>query len=351
MAKCMQDTVEYQSLKNKTGVQTVVLNVACKNAIDKYGRFPHIDEIPGSNSENYIKDQLKIRKNGSTSIDHILKTTNTNDLQKASQKLNNEYRDKEIKIIPIAEDAIVEIKHRPTTFPSNFEENIIDNNISASLVIQTALNKLANIYGIKINEVTDAELTTDQWSHLMPKDRMVNAFIYNGEIYINTDKASPDAKIHEMLHLLVGSMRFSNPELYLQLITSAENLPNYNTLIENFKYKSRNDLNEEIIIQELAKHFAGMSSDLDTLDPKIQYEITYNIRRVLDSILMGSVSTKTISDMSLFNLTLRQVVQATNSNIMTNNFHGFLDQSEVHRKVNNMKSDLLRKGELIENCD
>jgi hypothetical protein len=36
-------------------------------------------------------------------------------------------------------------------------------------------------------------------------------FEYDGEIYINVDRASVDTPIHEMMHLLIGSLRFSNP--------------------------------------------------------------------------------------------------------------------------------------------
>lgn len=347
----MQNTAEYQSLKKKAGVQSVVLDVACLDAFEKLGRFPHLDEIPTSNSEQYIKEQLKIKKNGSTKINHILETTNSNTIEIASQKLNNEYRDKEIEITPIVDEAIVDIRTRPTEMPTNIETIYTpDTDISGAIIIGNALNKLDKIYGIKVHEVSDADLASAQWSHLMPQDRFVNAFIYNGEIYINTDKASPDAKIHEMLHLLVGSMRFSNPQLYLQLINSAQQLPNYQKLAQQFINKSQNDLNEEIIISELGKYFSGMNSELNMLDSKTQYEITYNVRRVLDSILMGSISTKAMSNALLFNSTLREVVEATNSDIMTNTFHGFLDFAQIHRKLNNLKSDLLRKNELQEFC-
>lgn len=348
----MQDTIEYQSLKDKTGVQSVVLDIVCKKHLENFGRFPYLDEVPGSNSENHIKERLKIKKDGGAKIDRILETTNSENIEQASFKLNDEYRDKEIKITPIVEEAFIDITTRPTAVPTNMETIYTpDSDVSGPLVILKALDKLANIYGVKINEISDLELESDEWVNLMPRDRLVKAFIYNNEIYLNTDKFSPDSKIHEMLHLLVGSMRFSDPVRYASFIQQAENLPNYNRLALDFQNKTRNDLNEEIFIQELSKYLAGEQSDLYNLDPRSLYEITYNVRRVLDSMLMGQVSTKSISNDVLFDSTLREVVDYTNSDIMTNNFKGFFDDSMTHRKLNNLKSDLIKKNELTEICD
>jgi len=40
------------------------------------------------------------------------------------------------------------------------------------------------------------------------------AFIYNGNIYVNIDNATIDSPIHEMLHILLGSMSRYNPSLF-----------------------------------------------------------------------------------------------------------------------------------------
>jgi hypothetical protein len=40
------------------------------------------------------------------------------------------------------------------------------------------------------------------------------AFIYNGNIYVNIDNATADSLVHEMLHILLGSMSRNNPSLF-----------------------------------------------------------------------------------------------------------------------------------------
>ena len=231
--------------------------------------------------------------------------------------------------------------------------NIYDPEPNGYLVFTNALNKLASLYGIKFNDITDAELNSKKWKSIIPDVNSVNAFVYNGQIYINIDKANLDAPIHEMMHILVGSIRFQNPKLYTELISLAEQFPNYSKLIQKFPGRTRNDVNEEVFIEEVSRYLSGLSSNITDITPKLQYEISYNVKRLLDTILMGQDSVKTLTNDRLFSLSLKELAQQVNSSIMKNNFHGTInvENSELHRKLNNIKSDLYNQGTLKEYCD
>ena len=236
---------------------------------------------------------------------------------------------------------------------SRTNDNIYDLAPNGYLVMTNALNKLASLYGIKFNDITDAELASDKWRNIISDPSSVNAFVYNGQIYINIDRANLDAPIHEMMHLFVGSIRFQNPNLYQHLISLSEQFPNYNKLAREFSGRTRNDINEEIFVQEVSRYLVGLPSNISNIESKLQYEITYNIKRVLDTILMGEDSVKTLSNDRLFNLSLKEIAREIHSSVMTNNFHGTLnvENSALHRKLNNIKSDLQSKGILKEYCD
>ena len=355
MAVCVnKNSIEYQSLKDRAGISEFILEAVCRDFLEKYNRFPHLDELPNSNSEQSLRNTFKIKENNGVKISNLLEITGKETVEEATIDINNQYRDLEVKILPIVEEAIVDVVHRPTT--NNFQEIEQiepDTEANSFLIFSNALQKLALLYGITFNEVSDAELNSDQWAGLIQDAQSVNAFVYNGQIYINTDRANIDAPIHEMFHILVGSMRFENPELYQNLINSVENLYNYSILISQYPGRSRNDINEEIFITELAKYFSGLPSELINLDQKVMHELTYNIKRTLDTILMGEDSVKTISDERLYNMSLKEVINEVNSTIATSNFHGFIniEGSELHRKLNNIKSDLLRNKTLEEICD
>ena len=344
---------EYQALKNKSGIQEFILEAVCRDFLDKYDRFPNLDELPQANSEPYLRDTFGINQHNGASIDNILSKTETSTIEEANAVINNEYRDLEVSIIPINKEAIVDIEHRPTADNFESKEVEVDESPNDYQIFNNAIEKLASIYGIKFNSITDAELNSEQWRNKIPDAQLVNAFIYNGEIYINLDRNSVDAPVHEMVHILIGSMRFTNPSIYQDLIDLVQKFPNYQKLVQQYPNRSRNDVNEEIFITEVSRYIAGLPSNISGIDYKLQYEVSYNIKRVLDSVLMGQDSVKTLSNDRLFNLSLKQIAKEINSSIMTNNFRGTLDVegSELHRKLNNIKADLIEQKLLKEDCD
>lgn len=354
MSICInKNSVQYQSLKNRAGIPEFMLEAVCRDFMEKYDRFPYLDELPDSNSEPYLREQLRVNAHNGTQIESVLELTGKGTVEEAVIDINNEYRDLETSIIPLNKEAIVEITHRPTE--NNFDIQPVeqDADVNSFLVLNTALEKLASMYGIKFNDITDAELNTDKWRGIVPDSSLVNAFIYNGQIYINLDRSSVDAPLHEMFHLFIGSIRFTNPSLYQDLVQSVESFPEYAQLVENYPGRTRNDVNEEIFVTEVSRYLTGRPSNLAKMDSKTRYEISYNVKRVLDTILMGQDSVKTLSDDRLYNLSLKEIAQEINSSVLVNNFHGTMnvEGSELHRKLNNIKSDLYKEGTLEEQCD
>ena len=97
----------------------------------------------------------------------------------------------------------------------------------------------------------------------------------------------------------------------------------------------------------------GIPSNISSFDQKILHEINYNAKRVLDSILMGQDSVKTITDDQLYTKSFKQLAQEINSAALNNQFKGFINVkgSELHRKLNNIKSDLFKNKQLEEYCN
>ena len=57
MAICInKNSVQYQSLKNRAGIPEFILEAVSRDFMEKYGRLPHLDELPNSNSEPYLRD-------------------------------------------------------------------------------------------------------------------------------------------------------------------------------------------------------------------------------------------------------------------------------------------------------
>lgn len=342
---------EYQALKNKSGISDFLLESICRDFLEKYDRFPHLDEIPEVNSEPYLREHYEINSHNGVKVSKILESTGSDNIESANAYINDEYRDLEVSIIPIEDDAVIDIQHKPTDDNFDVKEVEIDNEANSYMIFDSTLQKLSKLYGIKFNIITDLELNSDQWRSKITDP--VNAFIYNNEIYINIDKYSVDSPIHELMHMFIGAMRFTEPRIYQQLVNSVMNIPEYKMLIKEYPNRTQNDVNEEIFVTEVSKYLVGLPSVLDNASNRAKHEIAYNIKRMLDIMLMGQDSVKTISDNRLFGLSLKDIAKEVNSSLMTNKFKGTLniEGSELHRKLNNIKSDLIKQKLLEERCD
>lgn len=352
MTSCINvKSVQYRELKRLSTLPEVLLKAEIAQYMDSHnGRFPMIDEIPGASSMDAIKQDLKIREDGTSKVEDILKFTGTSDLDAATVVINDKYRDLDTEIIPLSKTAIVDIKERPSLF--KYVENPQNDFdfVDSAIFITQSLDKMAKTMGIDIKTMSIDRMREEGILKQIPDAAQASAFIYNGNIYVNSDLATVDSKIHELMHILLGSMRFKNPELYAKLIQTAEQLPNFEDIAMNYPNRSKSDLLEEVFVEEFSRYLAGSESDFAKLDSDTLYQISYNITRTLDSILMGDNTTAALDDETLYNSSLLEVGKLVNSSTMTNTRHGFIEDALVHRVMANVKQELFENGDLKEEC-
>lgn len=338
---------EYQTLKKQSGLPDFVLSAYVGDFLDKYNRFPYLDELPNSNSSKAISEELSLNKDSVTKTENILQATNTNHVDEAVQVLNNKYRDKEIEVLEIGNTSKVYITERPTINPKNINDPVDIKEVNSFHYFNDIIDKLETLYGINVIPITNAELNSAQWKDIIGVDG-VKAFVYNGDIYLNTDIATVDSPVHEFLHLLLGGIKYSNRGLYEQLINSSEQFETYQEISENYPNRTRGDVNEEVFVTEIAKYLTGQTNAIDNLEGAVKYEIFYNINRTLDSMLMGDISVKSVKNP--YDLTLKTLAQIVNSQSMVNNFRGSMNDATLNRIMANTKSELMKNGDLREDC-
>lgn len=349
----IKNTQKAQTLKDMSGLSEFSVNSFIKGFSEKYGRFPELDEIPYANSEEHLNKQLDIKSTKDskyTTIDKLQEITGTNTPQEAMISINREHTDLEVHLNPLNSAVIVETLHRPTEYNEDeIEEKSINfdgSRESNSVILRNALDRLQKYYGIQMIPITKSELNSPTFEGLPVSE--AQAFILNGNIYVNTDSATVDAPIHEQLHLFLGSIRFGNPNLYFQLVQSTEQLPNFEILAQEFPGRTMSDIQEEIFVNELAKYITGQSSMFDNIDQPIINTIMYNIKRDIDSIVFGKQSVKSLS--SIFNKSLIQLAEELNSDNFDIDTLGTLDDATIHRIMANTKEELINKNELMQDC-
>ena len=352
MTNCINiNSVQYRELKRLSTLPEILLKAEIARYQENHnGRFPTIDEIPGANSFNAIKEDLKIREDGTSKIEDILKFTGASDIDSANIIINDKYRDLDTEIIPLHKTAIINIKERPSLFKYvESPENDLDFE-DPQIFITNSLDKMAKTMGINIKHMSTARMQEEGILNQIPDASQASAFIYNGDVYINTDLASVNSKIHELMHILLGSMRFKQPELYFELIKTVQDLPNFEDMAMHYPNRTQSDLCEEVFVEEFSRYLSGINNSMSKLDSDILYQINYNITRTLDSILMGDNSVQAIDEETLYNSSLKNVAKMVNSSTMVNQSHGFLEDALIHRTLANVKQELLENGDLKEEC-
>ena len=346
----IHESQRHQTLVEMSGVPEDSITLICNDYLNKYGRFPELDEIPNVDSSEYLTKEfdLQTTTNGThyQNTQFILETTGTNSIQEANSQINESHKDLEVKIVDVDGTSIFEIEHRPNAYnvgDKPYKVNA-DSIVQQRVALTEALTKMQKLYGIKIIPITSQDQFPEELNISQAK-----AFIYNGNIYINTDNATIDSPIHEMLHIVIGGLSRSNPQLFYNLVQSVEQLPNFQERAQYYPNRSKSDIDEEIFVEELAKYITNQNSLFSNLDYKNISQIMYYIQRDLDTIMMGNYSVKSIDD--LFNCSLLELSELTESNTFNVTQPGLLTDSAIHRMLANTKEEYFKSGDLTENCE
>lgn len=343
--QCLIKNSEYRTKLAQSGIPEPLFYSFANAFVAKHGRFPNLDELPKSDSRSFLQKSLNI-KDDAAKIDDVLAVTQTSTIEEANIILNDTYTDLEVTLTPINKETIVNMRKRPSEYEVEDSEVFeVSENINPTVAINQMLDKIRKLYGIDVKTITDSEV-----SNYVSDVQNVSAFIHEGNIYINTDLADIDAPIHEMTHLLLGAIRFKNPELYYGLIKYAESFPSLQNFIKNNPNRTYSDILEEAFVQETARYLSGLGSQLNLLEPDLLYELHYNFKRLLDSILMGQYSVKSVEDTELYNASLPELAKIVNSQTFTMNSFFSLDDARLHRMLSNKKSELMQNGDLREEC-
>ena len=238
----------------------------------------------------------------------------------------------------------VKNKYHPDT-------NLTNNIQQKSQSIEPLLDRLENLYGIKFIRVTNEDIEESGLTEDVPDAQFAKAFILDGEIYINTDNATADSPIHELGHLLLGTLRQTNPELYQTMVNSVENYEDYEYELKKYRHRSRMDANEEIFVDLFARHYS-QGYDLN-IDQNMMNDAEYEIRRNIDSAIFPNTSTTKEPMINLMEKSLSEIMDifgtAINRDTLTKAFK--YDIGSMSRTVANIKESLFKNNDLKEYCN
>ena len=228
---------------------------------------------------------------------------------------------------------------------TNIDINGKFNDITVQDFVDQNLNNIIEYFnkqfGIGINSVTRSELeqlSIDNNLGLENKLDVVKAFVYNGEIYINTSNANAEDLFHELSHILLGVVKAKDLDMYNELLSTYKTKSNYkylfNTHRKTYRHYSEQDVIEETIADMIAAEMFKQKQ-LGTSDFKGN-----DILALFESILKKSERfTQSMNDNGLgFSKYINQLLDE-NGNEMQRNM-----------RITNLVRDYISEGKIQEKC-
>lgn len=385
MACIDQSDQAYIRLKEKTGLSDVLLSAQIswfRDVLNDNTFMPTEDDLIGVDNGKSIRDLAQHIGVDILKTDEHDLTEGLGDLtvlrslfgdlsiQELNAQLNKEYSNLNTKIIPISQDlAKIEISPRPPHMSTESfgalqnklnniqkateskEANSYDSDtftnpastqsrgrIHSADVWNNAFEILRNQYGISIQSYNTE--TANQFTDV-PEAINKKGFIYNNTIYINTDLATIDTPIHELMHIFIGELRYNHPDQYITLLNKvSKSYPNMN-----------NSQLEEKLVEFMGKLSIGEGKESGIFNEEDYHSMISAITRTLDTILNGRLATKDLfwggvnGEKSLY-----QFATLVSSSLFEMTDTDSLQAAKTYRILANAKDALVEDGSLIEKC-
>ena len=372
MALCLnRDGLEYSTLKERSGISGFKLDVMVSHYLEKFGRFPRLDELPGSDSSESLLKSLGNPKDEqeddfqtvtietSKLKEYVVNNKDSEvDIHECCRIINSMHSDLQIELTSIGQkDDKVKMQFRklPTKYDQMDEPKLFSitqekaSEYNSIQLLNNIIERVFIISGRNIIKITDAELASPKWSRIVHGKSTAKAFIYQGDVYINVDHASIDDTLHELLHIVLGGVNHLDHNLYMSILDSLDTEETKKLQDDpNYRNKSYIDILEEVLVREVSKHITGQKSMIQGLDTAVQEQLFENIAKAFDRTTVCKSSATTINKYDLLNGSLYQISKYLGERSIDDKV---LEFSQLHRQVANTKEKLIKSNRLEEVCE
>lgn len=354
MESCVLKTSpEYKKLRGLSRKDDFDLSVQIANSMDMNGRYPYLDEMIDVDSLPTFEEQYNARWVDDSIVIKESDLPVNGSLEQNMQYMNSTYRDYEMSAVQIGDNVVINPIQRPSFDRYSDVLPEVDGSVEYGknkAVFNVISQKMNELYGIQMEIVNNddvAKMSVDTGLDFGQK----NGFIYNNTIYINSDIASLDTPVHEMMHMLLGELRFNDFNKYMEMVSSVKELDGFeymkNTMYPNH---AMSDAMEEIFVTEASKYMVGANSLISKLPKELRSTFEYNIQRMIDSSVFGTNTVRTIPFNEIGRMSLIDLCVELGSTLVNNKTTVNNDVAFAHRILANEKVKLIQDGLLKEFC-
>lgn len=223
------------------------------------------------------------------------------------------------------------------TLPSKFEKE------DSAEVINNLCAFLVEKYGVVINFVNNFQV-----AQVAGTSETTAAFVYNGEIYINTDKATIEEPLHEFLHLVLMTLKSNNPDNYYTLVRSVESHPLFKQTSRLYEGEINIEILEETFIKLLTSTFKHRIKNEGIFSEEI---FNKTINESIQELLHLEESIEEEDTMDLLTNPIGEIMTMFGTSLMGEP-EGLIDNKSILKMLeySSVIKDLLEEGNLIEDC-
>lgn len=211
-------------------------------------------------------------------------------------------------------------------------------------IIAAIGNFISDKYGVKVNYIS-AENFKD-----FPEINMdtTSAFVQNGEIFINIDKASIEEPLHELLHLVLMTLKSKDPDKYYLLVNSVQNHPAFNRIAKIYSEDINTEKLEEAFIKMLTATFRRNIVTKGIFDTDVFNEA---INGAISELLDLTLSLENEDSFELLDTSIEELMTLFGSQLLGAE-EGLIDNNSVVQMLqySGIIKQLINNGNLKEAC-
>ena len=217
----------------------------------------------------------------------------------------------------------------PTDDQSHFKPTVTSYDVLVPLI-----NKINQTFETNIHIVTNAETS-----------ETASAYIEDGELYINVDKADITDIIHEIGHCIFAIWKKEDPELYYATLETAKNNPSFQEIAAAYSDKHGSDLYEEVFLKQLQSELRGYFYSKD--QPLIHSLAGNDLLTIVSRLLVTYVNAPKTTD---FRGATQYLIEAMLSQVVMEQTDIDPDIIRLSQKVATWKDNLVKDQSLKEDC-
>ena len=210
-------------------------------------------------------------------------------------------------------------------------------------LISEISNLLQEKFNVQIELINDTDIPKFGRSDIYN----ARAFTDGDKIYINIDKASVAEPLHELLHLVLATMKANDNNTYYRLVNSVQYHDSFKVVSGSYE-DTNTELLEEAFIQLFTKTFRKNILKSGIFNEEVFHEA---IRKSVKDMLELENSLEWEDAYSLMKKPLRDILEEFGSNLI-NNPETLIDDSKVYMMfdISTTIKNLLDSGELKQKC-